>query len=109
MNERKVMEQKPRILIVDDEPGIVESLTLTFEEDYEVFSATAAEAAVGLLKKHEGAGVGGDKRGRGVAVSAQAVGARGAAHNRGAGGGALRADSREPAAGQGPGRGARQA
>jgi hypothetical protein len=35
------MEPKPRILIVDDEPGIVESLALTFEEDYEVLSAPA--------------------------------------------------------------------
>ncbi|HUT53587.1 MAG TPA: sigma-54 dependent transcriptional regulator [bacterium] len=56
------MGSKERILIVDDEPGIVESLTLTFEEDYEVLAATAPEDAIELLKTNEVAVVVADQR-----------------------------------------------
>jgi two-component system response regulator HupR/HoxA len=56
------MENKPRILIVDDEPGIVESLALTFEEDYEVLSATEPEKAIELMKQNDVAVVLADQR-----------------------------------------------
>lgn len=55
------MEQQ-KILIVDDEPGIVESLVLTFEEDYEVLPANAPEDALKLLEDNEIAVIIADQR-----------------------------------------------
>jgi len=39
------------LLIVDDEKEILRSLTLTFEEDYEVFTALSGAEALGILEK----------------------------------------------------------
>jgi CheY-like chemotaxis protein len=43
---------RPRLLIVDDEEAILETMTFTFEDDYEVFTSTSAGEALGLLDKH---------------------------------------------------------
>jgi CheY-like chemotaxis protein len=40
---------RPRILIVDDEEAILETMTFTFEDDYEVLTATNAPDALRLL------------------------------------------------------------
>jgi len=44
---------KPLILVVDDEPAIVESISFTFEDDYEILTATSGKKAVELLKDNE--------------------------------------------------------
>lgn len=41
--------EKPRILIVDDEEAILETLTFTFEDDYEVHTAGDARRALEIL------------------------------------------------------------
>jgi len=43
---------RPRILIVDDEEAILETMTFTFEDDYDVVTAGDAETALGLLEKN---------------------------------------------------------
>jgi CheY-like chemotaxis protein len=43
------MTDRARILIVDDEEAILETMTFTFEDEYEVFAATSAREALGLL------------------------------------------------------------
>ena len=43
---------QPRILIVDDEEAILETMTFTFEDDYEVLTAGDAESALELLEKN---------------------------------------------------------
>jgi CheY-like chemotaxis protein len=43
---------RPRILIVDDEEAILETMTFTFEDDYEVLTAGDAESALELLEKN---------------------------------------------------------
>ena len=43
---------RPRLLIVDDEEAILETMTFTFEDDYEVFTSTSATEALALLDKH---------------------------------------------------------
>jgi CheY-like chemotaxis protein len=43
---------RPRLLIVDDEEAILETMTFTFEDDYEVFTSTSANEALALLDKH---------------------------------------------------------
>jgi CheY-like chemotaxis protein len=43
---------RPRLLIVDDEEAILETMTFTFEDDYEVFASTSAAEALALLDKH---------------------------------------------------------
>jgi CheY-like chemotaxis protein len=43
---------RPRLLIVDDEEAILETMTFTFEDDYEVFTSTSANEALTLLDKH---------------------------------------------------------
>jgi DNA-binding NtrC family response regulator len=53
---------KPRILIVDDEPAIVDALTLTFEDDYEVVAVTAPEEALSRLAEEEVAVIIADQR-----------------------------------------------
>jgi CheY-like chemotaxis protein len=39
----------PRILVVDDEEAILETMTFTFEDDYEVYTSNDARAALELL------------------------------------------------------------
>ena len=41
------------LLIVDDEKDILETLSLTFEQDYEVFTATSGAQALGILEREE--------------------------------------------------------
>jgi PAS domain S-box-containing protein len=43
------MASLPRILIVDDEEAILETMTFTFEDDYEVLTAASASRALELL------------------------------------------------------------
>jgi CheY-like chemotaxis protein len=43
------MGERARILIVDDEEAILETMTFTFEEEYEVLAATSAREALGIL------------------------------------------------------------
>ncbi len=43
---------RPRLLIVDDEVAILETMTFTFEDDYEVFTSSSANEALALLDKH---------------------------------------------------------
>jgi CheY-like chemotaxis protein len=43
---------RPRILVVDDEEAILETMTYTFEDDYEVFTSTDARRALDLLEQH---------------------------------------------------------
>ena len=50
------------LLIVDDEKEILRSLTLTFAEDYEVFTASSGVEALEILKKQEIALVIADQR-----------------------------------------------
>jgi CheY-like chemotaxis protein len=46
------MSSKPRLLIVDDEEAILETMSFTFEDDYEVFTSCSANAALALLEQH---------------------------------------------------------
>ncbi|MFO1430688.1 MAG: sigma-54 dependent transcriptional regulator [Candidatus Competibacteraceae bacterium] len=41
------------LLLVDDEKEILRTLTLTFEEDYDVFTATSGAEALGILEKQD--------------------------------------------------------
>ena len=43
---------RARILIVDDEEAILETMAFTFEDDYEVLTATNARQALGVLDEH---------------------------------------------------------
>lgn len=43
------MSERPRILIVDDEEAILETMTFTFEDEYEVLTATSAREALAVL------------------------------------------------------------
>ena len=43
------MTQLPRILVVDDEEAILETMTFTFADDYEVFTSTDARSALDIL------------------------------------------------------------
>lgn len=43
---------RPRLLIVDDEEAILETMSFTFEDDYEVFTSTSASEALKLLDQH---------------------------------------------------------
>jgi DNA-binding NtrC family response regulator len=45
-------EKMRRVLIVDDEIGVRESLRLLLKNDYEVFLANDAEEAFSQIKKH---------------------------------------------------------
>jgi CheY-like chemotaxis protein len=48
------MSPRPRILVVDDEEAILETMTFTFEDDYEVLTSSSARDALALLER-EGA------------------------------------------------------
>jgi CheY-like chemotaxis protein len=43
---------RPRILVVDDEEAILETMTFTFEDDYEVFTSSDARRALDVLEKN---------------------------------------------------------
>jgi len=43
------MAERPRILVVDDEEAILETMTFTFQDDYEVFTSSDARRALELL------------------------------------------------------------
>lgn len=43
------MSDRARILIVDDEEAILETMTFTFEDEYDVFAATSAREALAIL------------------------------------------------------------
>jgi len=45
------MSERPRILVVDDEEAILETMTFTFEDDYDVLTSSSARGALGLLEK----------------------------------------------------------
>ncbi len=55
-------EKKQRILIVDDEPDILDSLRLSLELDYDVLTAEGGEAGLALLEKQEVAVIISDQR-----------------------------------------------
>ena len=42
----------PRILVVDDEEAILETMVFTFRGEYEVFTTTAARQGLEMLDKH---------------------------------------------------------
>jgi CheY-like chemotaxis protein len=44
-----VSESRPRILVVDDEEAILETMTFTFQDEYEVFTSTDARRALDIL------------------------------------------------------------
>jgi CheY-like chemotaxis protein len=44
------MEARPRILVVDDEEAILETMTFTFEDDYEVHTSTDPRRALDMLE-----------------------------------------------------------
>jgi CheY-like chemotaxis protein len=44
--------ERPRILVVDDEEAILETMTFTFEDDYEVFTSNDARRALDILDEH---------------------------------------------------------
>jgi DNA-binding response OmpR family regulator len=44
---------KKKILIVDDEPHIVDLIKLTLQKNYEVFEAYTSRDAMAQIKKHE--------------------------------------------------------
>ncbi len=56
------MSDRPALLIVDDEPGIVESLTVAFEDDFEVTGTTDPEEAMAVLGEREIAVIIADQR-----------------------------------------------
>jgi PAS domain S-box-containing protein len=45
-------EARPRILVVDDEEAILETMMFTFEDEYEVFTSTDARRALDILEEH---------------------------------------------------------
>ena len=45
-------ESLPRILVVDDEEAILETMTFTFQDDYEVLTSTDARKGLDLLDEH---------------------------------------------------------
>jgi CheY-like chemotaxis protein len=45
------MNARPRILVVDDEEAILETMTFTFEDDYEVLTSSSARDALALLER----------------------------------------------------------
>jgi len=45
-------QERPRILIVDDEEAILETMQLTFEDEYEVLTSTEADTALRLLEEN---------------------------------------------------------
>lgn len=60
--ETSVSETVQSILIVDDEEAVLESLEMTLEDNYQVFTATTAEDGLGLFDTHDIALVISDQR-----------------------------------------------
>lgn len=54
--------KRHKVLVVDDEKDILRTLTLTFEEDYDVFTARSGIEALGVLERHDIALVIADQR-----------------------------------------------
>ena len=54
--------ERPRILVVDDEPDILDSLKLTFEDEYEVLAAQGGQEALGVLRQETVAVIVADQR-----------------------------------------------
>jgi CheY-like chemotaxis protein len=48
----QVTTTSPRILVVDDEEAILETMTFTFQDDYEVFTSSDARKALDMLDEH---------------------------------------------------------
>jgi CheY-like chemotaxis protein len=44
--------KSPKILVVDDEEAILETMTYTFQDEYEVFTSTSARRALEILDEH---------------------------------------------------------
>ncbi|HEX2485417.1 MAG TPA: response regulator, partial [Myxococcota bacterium] len=44
--------ERTRILVVDDEEAILETMTFTFEDDYDVLTSTSPREALALLERH---------------------------------------------------------
>ena len=42
----------PRLLVVDDEEAILETMSFTFSDDYEVFTTTDARKALEILEEN---------------------------------------------------------
>ena len=45
--------RKPKVLVVDDDPDILEILELTLENDYQVLTATDGEQALEKIKNDQ--------------------------------------------------------
>ncbi len=45
-------DARPRILVVDDEEAILETMTFTFQDDYDVYTSTDARNALQILDEH---------------------------------------------------------
>jgi len=45
-------QSRPRILVVDDEDAILETMTFTFEDDYEVFTSTDARRGLDIVDEN---------------------------------------------------------
>jgi CheY-like chemotaxis protein len=45
-------ESRPRILVIDDEEAILETMTFTFQDEYEVFTSTDARRALDILDEN---------------------------------------------------------
>ena len=45
------MSERPRLLVVDDEEAILETMTFTFEDDYEVLTSTSAAEGLAMLDR----------------------------------------------------------
>ena len=44
--------ERPRILVVDDEEAILETMSFTFMDDYDVMTSTDARRALDMLEEH---------------------------------------------------------
>jgi FixJ family two-component response regulator len=44
-------QERPRILVVDDEEAILETMTFTFEDDYDVLTASSASDGLAVLER----------------------------------------------------------
>jgi PAS domain S-box-containing protein len=55
VEDRLVLEdnQRPNILVVDDEQAVLDTLQLLFEERWDVFTAISADEAKRILREHE--------------------------------------------------------
>jgi len=61
------LQGRPAVLVVDDEPRILTSMTSLLEEDFAVLTSTNAEQALGILKEEQCAVIIADQRMPGLA------------------------------------------